>query len=43
MLKNLDKFEGSGGTLFAINKDIDLSAKRMFFVFLHWGLKNFII
>ncbi len=32
MLKNLDKFEGSDGTLFAINKDIDLSAKRMFFV-----------
>tara|TARA_Y100001938_G_C7873339_1_gene321389 strand:- start:140 stop:520 length:381 start_codon:yes stop_codon:yes gene_type:complete len=32
MLKNLDKFEGFGGTLFAINKDIDLSAKRMFFV-----------
>lgn len=32
MLKNLDKFEGSGGTLFAINKDIDLATKRMFFV-----------
>jgi len=32
VLKDLDKFQSSGGTLFAINKNIDLVAQRMFFV-----------